>query len=193
MIFKRNSPKQIFLISILTVVGIALNFAGSKFAGVLAFPLYFDSICTIAVTAIGGLIPGLICASGTNLLLTLFQHASFYFVICHICTVLICWGLFNYYKKQEPDLPYSIESFLWIGFFAAIVNGILGNIIATRVLSSISSRPQVDAVTQGIFIAVKNLTFATHLGGIIENLADKLISAIISYFIYKVKININRN
>lgn len=80
---------------------------------------------------------------------------------------------------------------LWIGLFATIVNGILGNIIVSIVLSSISSRPQVDAVVQGIYVVIHNLQIATHLGGIIENLVDKILSTLISccvYFLYT-KIN----
>lgn len=173
-----------FLVMV-TVAGILLNFLGSELAGLMVFPLYFDSICTMAVTAYGGLIPGLVCAAGSNLLLTLFQNASFYFVICHILTVITSYIVFRWYSKRNKNSSYNIDCFLWIGFFVAITNGIIGNIIATRILASISSRPQVDAVTQGIYVVIRNLNAATHLGGIIENLADKLISALISFFFYR--------
>lgn len=169
---------------ILTVSAILINYFGSILASIIVFPLYLDSLLTIAVTACCGLVPGLICAVLSNVLLTVFSSASIWFVICHLCTALIAWYSLLVYRKNNPDKSYSIDIFLWIGLFTAIVNGILGNIIVSIVLSSISSRPQVDAVVQGIYVIVHNLSLATHFGGIIENLVDKVLSALISYGVY---------
>ena len=155
------------------------------FRGIIVFPLYLDSLLTIAVTACCGLVLGLLCAVFSNILLTVFSSASIWFVICHLLTALIAWYVFHLYKRKNPNKEYTIDLFLWVGLFAAIVNGILGNIIVSIVLSSIASRPQVNAVVQGIYVVVHNLQLATHLGGIIENLVDKILSALISFCVFR--------
>lgn len=175
-----------------TAFSIVANFYGSQFAGFIVFPLYLDSIMTMAATSTCGIIPGLICAVGTNFLLTWFSHASFLFVFCHIMTVLVSWLVFKKFSKDDSERTYSLDCFLWAGLFSAIINGVLGNIIAAGILSSISSRPQVDALVQGIFLVTKNLTLSTHFGGIIENLADKMTSAIISFMAYRIYISVGK-
>lgn len=176
--------RKILVPVILTISAVLINYFGSILASIIVFPLYLDSLLTIAVTACCGLVPGLLCAIFSNILLTVFSSASIWFVTCHLLTTLIAWYVFHTYRRRNPNKEYTIDLFLWIGLFTAIVNGILGNIIVSIVLSSISSRPQVDAVVQGIYVVIHNLQIATHLGGIIENLVDKILSALISYCVY---------
>ncbi|MCQ2240021.1 hypothetical protein [Treponema sp.] len=177
--------KKFLAPAILTLSAVIINYFGSILASIIIFPLYLDSLLTIAVTACCGLIPGLLCAIFSNILLTLFSSASIWFVTCHLLTALIAWYVFYLYRRKNPNKEYAIDLFLWIGLFAAIVNGILGNIIVSIVLASISSRPQVDAVVQGIYVVFHNLQVATHLGGIIENLVDKILSALISFGVFR--------
>lgn len=176
--------KKFIAPAVLTISAVLINYFGSILASTIVFPLYLDSLLTIAVTACCGLVLGLICAIFSNILLTIFSSASIWFVTCHLTTALIAWYIFRFYRRKNQDTSYAIDIFLWIGLISAIVNGILGNIIVSIVLSSISSRPQVDAVVQGIFVVVHNLQLATHLGGIIENLVDKILSALISYGVF---------
>lgn len=173
--------KRFLLQSIFTVSAVLINYSGSLLASIIVFPLYLDSLLTVAVTACCGLAPGLLCAVFSNILLTVFSSASIWFTTCHLLTALIAWYVFYIYRRKNPNKECTIDIFLWVGLFTAIVNGILGNIIVSIVLSSISSRPQVDAVVQGIYVVIHNLQVATHLGGIIENLVDKILSALISY------------
>lgn len=180
------SLRQIVIISVCTLISIMLNFAGSILAEKVIFPLYFDSIMTLFVTASFGLIPGLICAVGSNLMLTIFVDSSIFFVICHLLTVIFAWLIFmNYSCKENFDGSYPIHLFLWAALFSAISNGIIGNIIVDIVFSSVTGRPHADFVVQGIFSAVPNRIFATYFAGIVENLTDKMISACISFGFYK--------
>lgn len=177
--------KKFLAPAVLTISAVLINYFGSILVSIIVFPLYLDSLLTIAVTACCGLVPGLLCAVFSNILLTVFSSASIWFVICHLLTALIAWYVFHLYKRKNPNKEYTIDLFLWVGLFAAIVNGILGNIIVSIVLSSIASRPQVNAVVQGIYVVVHNLQLATHLGGIIENLVDKILSALISFCVFR--------
>ena len=177
--------KKFLAPAVLTISAVLINYFGSILVSIIVFPLYLDSLLTIAVTACCGLVPGLLCAVFSNILLTVFSGASIWFVIFHLLTALIVWYVFHLYKRKNPNKEYTIDLFLWVGLFAAIVNGILGNIIVSIVLSSISFRPQMDAVVQGIYVVVHNLQLATHLGGIIENLVDKILSALISFCVFR--------
>lgn len=181
-----KSAKGIFLSIVCVTAAGFLNFAGSIVADKLIVPLYLDSITTIAVTACFGLIPGVCCALLSNLLLTINYNSSFLFAVCHVFTALISWLVFEFYGKHDSEQKYILDAFLWAGLLSALINGVLGNYIATRLLASITTRPQIDMVAQGIFVVLKNLNLATYTAGFIENLSDKMVSCIFSFVLYKV-------
>ena len=54
----KRSSRRMFTV-IFTIASILINCMCSYLAGLIAFPLYLDSLLTIAVTALCGLIPGL--------------------------------------------------------------------------------------------------------------------------------------
>ena len=65
---KNMNYKKLLFITTFTLFSIAINYCCSYLAGLIAFPLYLDSIMTIAVTALCGLVPGVICAFCSNFL-----------------------------------------------------------------------------------------------------------------------------
>ena len=58
----------------------------------MELPLYLDTAGTIAVTAIGGLFPGMMCAVATNVLCSLFNSLSIYYVIISISIAILTAG-----------------------------------------------------------------------------------------------------
>ena len=48
--------------------------------------------------------------------------------------VTFAWIVFNLQDKKS-DNPYTLDIFLWAGFWAAISNGIVGNMIANLVFA----------------------------------------------------------
>lgn len=113
MIDKKIDFKRILFVSIFTLCSIGINYLGSVLAGLIAFPLYLDSVMTIAVTALCGLIPGLICAVGSNTLLYFFAHTGILFTLSHISTVVVAYLFFKHEKKiktseQSPFYPFII-------------------------------------------------------------------------------------
>ena len=46
--------------------------------------------------------------------------------------------------------------------------------------------PQVDNAVQGIYVVTRSLTFAAYFGGTVTNLLDKVFSATVSLFVYRV-------
>lgn len=100
--------------------------------------------------------------------------------------VILGWIIFIQKKKiSELNGEITFHFFLWAALCSAISNAILGNIIVDIVFGSVTGRPQADFVVQGIFSGIPNRIFATYFAGFIENLTDKMISACISFTLYK--------
>ena len=183
---KKWTSSRIIFTVLFTAISIGINYLGSFLAGLIAFPLYLDSVMTIAVTALCGLVPGLICAFGSNLLLSIFAHTGIFFSACHLSTALIAWLVFRTERKNHPNEKLlSADSFMWAGFLAAISNSIIGDTISTFVYGANTSIPQVDNAVQGIYVVIRSLPVAAYIGGTITNFVDKLVSATVCLFIYR--------
>ena len=183
---KNWTPRHIIFTVLFTALSIGINYLGSFLAGLIAFPLYLDSVMTIAVTALCGLVPGLICAFCSNLLLSIFAHTGIFFSACHLSTALIAWMVFRTERKNHPNEKLlSADSFMWAGFLGAISNSIIGDTISTFVYGANTSIPQVDNAVQGIYVVIRSLPIAAYIGGTITNFVDKLVSATVCLFIYR--------
>ena len=183
---KKWTSRRIIFTVLFTAISIGINYLGSFLAGLIAFPLYLDSVMTIAVTALCGLVPSLICAFGSNLLLFIFAHTGIFFSACHLSTALIAWMVFAHERKKYPNEKLlSADSFMWAGFLAAISNSIIGDTISTFVYGANTSIPQVDNAVQGIYVVIRSLPVAAYIGGTITNFVDKLVCAMICLFIYR--------
>ena len=183
---KKWTSRRIIFTVLFTAISIGINYLGSFLAGLIAFPLYLDSVMTIAVTALCGLVPGLICAFCSNLLLSIFAHTGIFFSACHLSTALIAWLVFRTERKNHPNEKLlSADSFMWAVFLGAISNSIIGDTISTFVYGANTSIPQVDNAVQGIYVVIRSLPVAAYIGGTITNFVDKLVSATVCLFIYR--------
>ena len=181
-----SSVSQIIFIVLFTASSIGINYLGDLLAGLIAFPLYLDSVMTIAVTALCGLIPGLICAVASNLLLYIFANTGIIFMPCHISTAVIAYFVFRAERKKHlKEKLLSSSSFMWAGFFAALSNSILGDTMSALFYKANTSIPQVDNAVQGIYVVIRSLPVAAYIGGTITNFVDKLVCAMICLFIYR--------
>lgn len=184
---KKWTSSRIIFTVLFTAISIGINYLGSFLAGLIAFPLYLDSVMTIAVTALCGLVPGLICAFGSNLLLFIFAHTGIFFSACHLSTALIAWMVFRTERKNHPNEKLlSADSFMWAGFLAAISNSIIGDTISTFVYGANTSIPQVDNAVQGIYVVIRSLPVAAYIGGTITNFVDKIFCALVCLCIYRI-------
>ena len=191
---KNVMNRRIFTV-IFTIASILINCMCSYLAGLVAFPLYLDSLLTIAVTALCGLIPGIVCAITSNALLCIFANTGLLFMLCHISTAVVAHLVFYSERKKAKtpsnpntpytDVSYTTENFMWIGFISAITNSILGDTISYLFYSANTSIPQVDNAVQGIYVVTQSLTFAAYFGGTVTNLIDKVFSATVSLFVYR--------
>ncbi|UTD03268.1 hypothetical protein HRI97_09465 [Treponema socranskii subsp. buccale] len=187
---KKSSMKQRIFTIVFTITGISINYLCSYLAGLIAFPLYLDSLLTIAVTALCGLVPGIVCAVGSNVLLCIFANTGILFTLCHISTAVVAYLVFYFERKKAASLSktnfsYTTENFMWIGLISAVTNSVLGDTISYFFYSANTSIPQVDNAVQGIYVVTKSLKFAAYFGGTVTNLIDKVFSAAVSLFVYR--------
>ncbi len=190
---KDLSAGKILYIAGVILIALIVNCCGAVLATKIQFPLYLDSVLTIGVTAAGGLIPGIICAVLSNGILFFLDYTMLPFMSCHILTSLLAWLVFVHASKKNDSLPlleknesYEIDSFLWAGVWSALSNAILGNIIADLLFGSRTNRQNIECTVHGIFVVTRQLRFSTYLAGFIENITDKLISAVLSFVFYEV-------
>lgn len=189
---KSINLKRVFFIIFYTLFAILINTLGSVFAGKISFPLYLDSILTISVAALCGLIPAIICAMISNGILAFWFHTALPFMLCHICTAVLAWIIFKYGKKEDNlsttkkqnEIP--LDLFMWAGLASALSNTTLGSSFSNFIFKGNTTIPQVDNAVQGIYVVTQNLPFAVYLGGTLTNLVDKALSALICFIVYKI-------
>ena len=194
MIFAKKdySLKNILFTGGVLAVALLVNCFGSVLATRITFPLYLDSVMTIGVTALCGLIPGLLCAALSNGILFLFDYTMLPFMSCHLVTALLAWLVFVHDDKKNAVRPvlersqsYEIDAFLWAGVWVALSNAILGNIIADMLFGARVNRQNAECTVQGIYVVTRNLLYSTYLAGFIENITDKMLSAVCSFGLYE--------
>ena len=192
------SKTRILFCIVCVLIAVIANFFGSVLVRNITLPLYLDSVLTLAVTALCGLWAGIACAVLSNGALWIFYNTSLPFTLCHILTAVCAYFTFRKYKipkqsdrnnasgqvrNDKAQLP--IGAFLWAGLWSAITNAISGNVLVSLLFANATS-PNVDSSVQGFFIVVPNLTFATYYAGVLTNLTDKIVSAVVSYGAYKI-------
>ncbi len=178
-----------------TAISVAINYFCGKLVYIFSIPLYLDSVMTISVVALCGLTPGIACAFFSNLFL--YDKKSIIFSICHILTAVGAYFVFKnpkFFKDEDDFLNFNaakssykeltFELFLWAGFFSAITNAITGNVIST-ILFGKGNYSSFSFLAKSIFTAVPSVTFANLFTGFVENVADKFLSATISFAFYK--------
>ena len=176
--------KRFLFYAACVLAGTLVNFSGSVFAQHIALPLYLDSLLTFAVVALGGLWAGIACAVLTNVALWIFCKMALPFALCHVLTALSAHCTFRNCCRSGKPGGLSIDAFLWAGLWSAIANAAAGNGIVSLFVSP-AVNPNISTSVQGIFVAVPNLTFAVYFSGFLTNLTDKIISAAVSFSLYK--------
>ena len=81
--------------------GIAVNVLLSYIMNRLGLPLFFDTVGTIAVAALGGFFPGIFTAVVTNVICTLFNNNAIYFsAINALIALYTTWFVRRYPLKK---------------------------------------------------------------------------------------------
>ena len=153
------------------LIGIFINSIMAFIADKMALPLYLDTAGTIAVTAIGGLFPGIMCAAVTNLICCLFNSFSIYYAIINISVAIFTAGFLKAgRKKMKALIPVYLAAL-------AVLSGGLGIVIQWVLLggpqfSDIAQAGEVLSERTGL--GYFSCTMILNLG---LNLVDKSITA----------------
>lgn|SRR5574344_1645758 len=174
-----DTVKKVIVLSLVVLLCTLVNFAGSCSSGFVWFPLYLDSLLTI-LAAVYGLVPSLLVAVLSEILVVLYIHANPLYTICQLLTAVGAWLIFR--KKERP---LSIDDFMWSGILSAVTNGYFGSLLSVHLYGGISAFSQVNNAVQGLYAILRNMTAAVYIGGFLTNLVDKAISGLVSYLMYK--------
>lgn len=187
--------KKTVLMLFFTIVSIAINCLGSYISGSFIFPVYLDSLLTIFLVFKFNLLSGILCAILTNLIIGAFSLVYFPFAICHISTVVMAYIVKTVATKRNKKIEknnginFTIDEFLFTGFFSAITNTILGNFLALHYYIEIYSGAEkifnADFLSQIFYFVTKNINFSIYLSGFISNVIDKTFSALVSFGVFK--------
>ena len=105
--------------------GIALNLAGIQIANSLGINIYLDSIGTIASSAIGGYLPGVLVGFFTNTLSSLiFDSINIYYAVLNVLIAVLATALYN------KGFLNNIWKAAIMALLIAIVNGVVGGTIS---------------------------------------------------------------
>ena len=171
---KKWNKLTIFLIPI----GIAVNVVGGQLAIMLKLPVYLDSIGTLVVGALCGILPGIIVAVGTQLinaitLPTVLAYTEIGVLFAILANFFAKWGVFK-------SLPKSIGC----GIIVACVSAglavpttafFLGGFVGTG----------ASAIVTALMTAGWGVLPATFVSELSTETMDKIICLIIVFFILK--------
>ncbi len=116
---KNGSVRGILLIAI----GVLANILPAYMMDSLRLPLFLDTIGTIGVAAVGGVLPGVLVGMLTNVLCTLFDANAIYFGFVNAVTAIFAtWFAYRYSFKNIKRTACFVAA---IGVFAGSVTAVI--------------------------------------------------------------------
>lgn len=175
----RNISSDFDLMAILLIpVAIAINIVGGQLAALLKLPIYLDCIGTIIVGMLAG--PWVGAATGflSNAINAIFDPTFFPYSLVSIAVGLVTGflSLKNMFKK----LPNILISGVIISLTASVVAAPITAYLFGGVTGSGST-----LITAMLLATGRNLIQSVFTSQIISDLADKLISIFVAYFIIR--------
>ena len=115
----KNGVKKV----VVTVLGIGLNYVLCYLTHRFELPLYFDTIGTMLVSFIAGVIPGIVTAVATNVVCTTFNPMSLYYSIINVLIAI------SAYFYTRDDGIKSVKKTVKLILVATLLGGGLGSIL----------------------------------------------------------------
>jgi energy-coupling factor transport system substrate-specific component len=148
----------------------AFNAGLEKFnTAVIGSPLFFDSIATVTVAAVFGLVPGLLTAVFTHLFMFLFNGLSWLYVpwvICSLASALLTW-LF----ARKGYMRHPLEAVL-LSLAVAFANAFLGSMVAVLFFGG-QTFHSVDLILSSLLTITRSLFTASFWARMPLNIIDK--------------------
>ncbi len=175
----REKRKDRAVCTLYIALGIIINVLCAFISYKLNLPLFFDTIGTFAVAAVGGYFPGVLVAVLTNLLCLAFNPEAIYFAIVNASIALVTARFVN-----SKDLKI-VKNIAKLAIYSALISGVLGSFIQWRLFD----------MPQNSFVAVNVSTLSQSTGlpsfviflfvNIVLNIPDKAISLLAALLIIK--------
>ena len=131
----KNKYMSMLMISILG--GVIVNSGFGFISYIFGLPLYLDTIGTIGVASVAGVLPALIVAVCTNIVCGFFNQTAIYYSLISILIAIIA-GSWLPRKKQERPVPAVVTIIV-----IALISGVLGSGIQLILFGA----PQLRIVT----------------------------------------------
>jgi hypothetical protein len=179
---RRGIPYTIAAVAIGVFCNVLFNVSMNFLPGV---PLFMDSLFTVAVTLITGLIPGLVTGLLSNFAFTIVTPPDLYvpgaeiYALCSMSSALVV-----YLFARKKNALVFFDLFL-LSILVAFVNSVLGGIISSVLFRGIDKFPS-DYIVAGMLIQDIPMTTAAIFARIPLNLIDKSIAVFGGYGIYVV-------
>ena len=175
---KQNKKLDMMTVALIPFA-VAINFAGYFLAASLKLPMYLDSIGTFVVASTCGWIPGLITGILTGILEGIsYPPAMAYAINCAACGVVI--GLLAKKGWMTKFLPA-----VGVGLIVTLVSVIISTPITAFLFGGITETGNT-VITVALQAAGFGLIPAVIISTIATEALDKVLVAIVAYFIIKV-------
>ncbi len=155
-------------------IGIAVNVLMCAVVTKFHIPFYFDTIGTIAVSALGGYFPGIMVAIFTNAINTVFISDSLYFSVISVLIALFTSWYVKVYDLKKPGriANYIIAITLISSMLGAFIQwGLFGDPQNQMVYDIVNAMEGDTRTSQFLIFAIVNFSF---------NLVDKIITTLIA-------------
>ena len=161
----------------LSLIAIAVNVLLTFLMGKLGMPMFFDTLGTIAVSAVVGLFPGILSGVMTSAICGIFDKNAIYFGFLNaLIAIFTVWYIRKYsFKKISRILIYIVSVAFVSGTVITLLNW---NLLDGATVARNSEATELFAASIGgnLFIAYYSYT-------ILENVLDKGISAFVTALI----------
>ncbi len=178
----RKETRTIAVISVLFIAaGILLNIGGAALVTFLKLPIFFDSLGTILISAVGGYLPGVIVGFLSNLINGLTDPSNAYYAVLNVLIAAIT----AYYAGR--GYFRSFPKVMLLVFPLALVGGALGSVLTYLINGfgigdGISSALAMTILKEGRM----SVFFAQLSSDMIIDILDKAITVLAAFLILKI-------
>jgi energy-coupling factor transport system substrate-specific component len=166
--------KRLWLV--LVPVGIALNVVGNLLNTTLKLPLFLDTIGTMLVAVTCGPWLGALTGGLSNVISSITSPMDMWFAIVNILVGLVVGYVALWRGYRDWKMP------LLAGVLTAIVAAVVGPWIAVYVYGGLTGGV-LDIAVAGLMKSGQEVFSAVFISRIVPNIADKILSAYLVFFV----------
>ena len=172
---QKNYRKHNLITLLLCLTGIVINLLLSDLCGMFNLPLYLDTVGTIAVSIMGGALPGVIVGFTTNMLKAIIDPSATYYGVLNVLIALAAAGLSRHRNFRKP------HGMLLSVFVYSLIGGGLGSLIP-MIIDDVS----FDSESLAGIISRKlecSAVLANLLANLLTDFADKAVTVFIVWIV----------